>query len=186
MTGWGTTTRGPPWCSTRRSSAPCADGADNDGDTFVDFPADPGCSSASDDSELNRVVACDDDVDNDGDGLADFPTDAGCSSPADNDETNGAAGDGSPPQTMITGGPPGSTESRRAKLRFKGSDNATPAGSLAFQCKLDKKAYKPCTSPATFRDLKVGRHKLLVRAVDGAGNVDPSPAKRSWKIKQVA
>ena len=35
-------------------SAPCADGADNDGDTLVDFPQDPGCSSATDDSELNR------------------------------------------------------------------------------------------------------------------------------------
>ncbi|MBI3291081.1 hypothetical protein HYZ76_02245, partial [Candidatus Falkowbacteria bacterium] len=31
----------------------CLDGLDNDGDGLVDFPADPGCDSASDDSELN-------------------------------------------------------------------------------------------------------------------------------------
>jgi hypothetical protein len=29
----------------------CADGEDNDGDEFIDFPADPGCTSATDDSE---------------------------------------------------------------------------------------------------------------------------------------
>jgi hypothetical protein len=29
----------------------CSDGADNDGDTLIDFPADPGCSSATDTTE---------------------------------------------------------------------------------------------------------------------------------------
>jgi trypsin len=31
----------------------CSDGADNDGDGLVDFPADPGCSSLTDDDESN-------------------------------------------------------------------------------------------------------------------------------------
>lgn len=31
----------------------CNDNIDNDGDTFVDYPNDPGCSSAADDSELS-------------------------------------------------------------------------------------------------------------------------------------
>ncbi len=31
----------------------CSDGRDNDGDSKVDFPADPGCSTASDDDESN-------------------------------------------------------------------------------------------------------------------------------------
>jgi len=31
----------------------CLDGLDNDKDDFIDYPADPGCSSPSDDSELN-------------------------------------------------------------------------------------------------------------------------------------
>jgi len=27
------------------------------------------------------------------------------------------------------------------------------------------------------------KHKFLVRAIDAAGNVDPTPAKRKWKVK---
>ena len=33
----------------------CSDGIDNDFDNLVDFPADPGCSSADDDDETNQV-----------------------------------------------------------------------------------------------------------------------------------
>ena len=93
---------------------------------------------------------------------------------------------GSHAQTTITDGPSGSTRAGGPSSGSTAADNATPAGSLSFQCKLDKKKYKPCTSPATFKNLKLGKHKLLVRAVDGAGNIDPSPAKRSWKVEQVS
>ena len=31
----------------------CSDGIDNDGDAKVDYPADPGCTSAHDDNEFN-------------------------------------------------------------------------------------------------------------------------------------
>ncbi|MEO6955062.1 MAG: hypothetical protein ABI321_24900 [Polyangia bacterium] len=34
----------------------CEDGLDNDGDGLVDFPADPGCSSLEDPSELNALI----------------------------------------------------------------------------------------------------------------------------------
>ncbi len=34
----------------------CSDSVDNDGDDLVDFPADPGCDSAEDDSEIDEVV----------------------------------------------------------------------------------------------------------------------------------
>jgi Ca2+-binding RTX toxin-like protein len=37
--------------STPNGNAQCDDGADNDGDGFTDFPTDPGCTSASDDTE---------------------------------------------------------------------------------------------------------------------------------------
>ncbi len=47
------------------TSARCSDGVDNDGDTHVDFPADPGCGSPDDSSEAatcpptaELVVAC--------------------------------------------------------------------------------------------------------------------------------
>jgi hypothetical protein len=56
----------------------CNDGADNDGDGLVDFPADPGCRKAGDDTEQ---LDCQDGVDNDGDGAIDFPADTYCTSP---------------------------------------------------------------------------------------------------------
>lgn len=53
----------------------CSDGIDNDKDGRVDFPADKGCDSATDSSELNSLIPCDDGVDNDSDGLYDFRID---------------------------------------------------------------------------------------------------------------
>ncbi len=53
----------------------CSDGIDNDGDSLVDYPADPACISAMDYYEYSE---CSDGVDNDGDMLADFPADPGC------------------------------------------------------------------------------------------------------------
>lgn len=70
----------------------CSDKIDNDGDGYTDYPSDPGCSSKTDNSELNLNIQCDDGLDNDGDTQIDYPDDAGCSSPTDNDETN--CGDG--------------------------------------------------------------------------------------------
>jgi hypothetical protein len=58
----------------------CDDGLDNDGDTLVDFPADPDCASASDDVEATPAPACSDGLDNDGDTLVDYPADPGCAS----------------------------------------------------------------------------------------------------------
>jgi hypothetical protein len=56
----------------------CADGLDNDGDGTADYPDDPGCASAVDESENTASVACDNRLDDDGDGLVDFPRDPGC------------------------------------------------------------------------------------------------------------
>ncbi len=66
----------------------CADGVDNDGDGVVDYGADLGCESETDDSEKGIatpggwLLVCDNEMDDDGDGLVDFPDDPGCFSPA--------------------------------------------------------------------------------------------------------
>ena len=71
--------------------AQCSDGIDNDGDGKIDFPNDPGCSSATDDDETDgRKPQCSDGVDNDGDGKIDFPNDPGCTSANDDSEDDGA------------------------------------------------------------------------------------------------
>ena len=81
--------------------AQCSDGVDNDGDGKIDFPADPGCSSSTDDSERDSAddsgrrgeddAACADGIDNDGDGKIDFPSDPGCSSARDDSEAGGGS-----------------------------------------------------------------------------------------------
>lgn len=38
-----------------RTTYACSDGIDNDGDTLIDYPADPGCSSLSDSDETNST-----------------------------------------------------------------------------------------------------------------------------------
>ena len=59
---------------------PCSNGQDDDSDTLTDYPADPGCRSASDHSEQ---FDCQDGIDNDGDGDLDHPADTGCHSASD-------------------------------------------------------------------------------------------------------
>ncbi len=53
----------------------CANGVDDDGDALADFPADPGCSAATDTTETG---VCGNEADDDSDGLTDFPNDPGC------------------------------------------------------------------------------------------------------------
>jgi len=69
----------------------CNDGADNDGDFAVDFPADPGCSGLQSDIEN---PACNDGLDNDNDGRVDYPADSGCASAWDGIEGAPACGIG--------------------------------------------------------------------------------------------
>ncbi len=68
-----------------RALQQCRDGIDNDQDTKTDYPADPGCSSRNDNSELG-TLQCDNGVNDDNDGLIDYPDDPGCTSPSDNNE----------------------------------------------------------------------------------------------------
>ena len=40
----------------------------------------------------------------------------------------------------------------------------------------------PCTSPKEFTDLADGTYNFTVAAVDGVGNVDPTPASLTWTV----
>jgi len=71
----------------------CSDGLDNDGDNLIDYPSDPGCSSATDNDETDPLPPqCSDGLDNDGDNLIDYPADPGCSSSEDNSEVDSQTG----------------------------------------------------------------------------------------------
>lgn len=68
----------------------CNDGIDNDGDGVVDVGGDPGCSSASDSSELG-AAECDNGIDDDGNGSIDYRAtggDPGCTSLTDPKESS--------------------------------------------------------------------------------------------------
>lgn len=70
--------------------AQCLNGADDDGDGWIDFPNDPGCDFAADRDEADPAIAraCSNGEDDDADGLIDFPLDPGCVSAADDDEVD--------------------------------------------------------------------------------------------------
>jgi hypothetical protein len=94
-----------------------------------------------------------------------------------NGNGNGTGKDKTPPDTKIVKAPPKKTHKTTVKFKFI----ATEAGST-FQCKMDRKPFKPCASPKKYKKLKPGKHVFKVRAIDSAGNVDPTPAKRKFTV----
>ena len=88
------------------------------------------------------------------------------------------------PETTIDLKPPATTQNTTATFEFAGTDNQTAAAELTFECKLDEEPdFSGCSSPHDIQDLTVGEHTLLVRAVDGAGNLDESPASYTWTVE---
>jgi CSLREA domain-containing protein len=90
-----------------------------------------------------------------------------------------------PPHTTITVAPPVRTGSTDAVLEFTGTDNVTGALELDFECSLNGGAFEGCSSPHELQDLEPGEYTMAVRAVDQAGNVDPTPATHSWTVDDV-
>jgi hypothetical protein len=82
------------------------------------------------------------------------------------------------PQTTISKAPPKKTTKKKVKISFTSSI----AGST-FECRLDKKPFKSCSSPFTAK-AKKGRHRFQVRAIGPTGLTDPTPATASWKVKK--
>jgi hypothetical protein len=81
-------------------------------------------------------------------------------------------GDGTPPETTI-----GDATSAGTGAHFKFTSNEAGAH---FECRLDGGAFGACTSPAEYSGLADGSHTFSVRAIDVAGNVDPTPASRTF------
>jgi hypothetical protein len=83
------------------------------------------------------------------------------------------------PETTITNNPPRRTKARKARFAFRADQKKS-----TFKCKLDRGPVKPCSSPKVYWRLRTGRHTFKVRAVDRAGNVDPTPAVWRWRVKR--
>jgi hypothetical protein len=89
--------------------------------------------------------------------------------------------DATAPQTTIDSGPSNPTTATTASFTFSAS--TSPA---SFECSLDGGAFGVCTSPKSYSALGDGAHVFAVRAVDAAGNVDPTPAAFTWTVDTVA
>jgi hypothetical protein len=88
------------------------------------------------------------------------------------------------PATTIDSGPPVATSKATADIGFTGDDNGS--GLAGFECRLDGGAWKSCATGERFGDLSDGSHTVDVRAIDAAGNVDPTPASRTWFVDATA
>jgi hypothetical protein len=89
------------------------------------------------------------------------------------------------PDTQILTTPTNPSNSSSATFTFSGTDSAI-ATVASFECKLDAAAFAACTSPQTYNSLSQGLHTFQVRAVDGVGNVDGTPASFTWTVDAIA
>ncbi len=92
--------------------------------------------------------------------------------------------DATAPDTSIDTFPPNPAASNGATFSFSGSDVGT--GVARFETSLDGGSFTTNTSPQSFTGLSEGSHTFEVRAVDNAGNVDPSPASYTWVVDTIA
>ncbi|MGH2965024.1 MAG: sulfatase-like hydrolase/transferase [Solirubrobacterales bacterium] len=82
-----------------------------------------------------------------------------------------------PPNTTITGGPTGLTSNPNPAFKFTSSKPGS-----SFACRVDSRPFATCNSPKTVSHLGDGPHTFYARATDGDGNVDPTPATRSFTV----
>jgi Synergist-CTERM protein sorting domain-containing protein len=83
--------------------------------------------------------------------------------------------DTQPPDTSITRGPPALAISGDTEFEFSSNE----AG-VSYECSLDAESFTPCLVNGIFAP---GTYTLSVRAVDAAGNADPSPAEYRWTVR---
>jgi hypothetical protein len=82
------------------------------------------------------------------------------------------------PDTDIAEGPAAgsSVVGPHVTFRFSSADSGA-----TFECRIDNGAFAACANPYTTPALQAGDHTLQVRAKDNVGNIDASPASRSWR-----
>ncbi|HEX2127753.1 MAG TPA: hypothetical protein VHF58_00895 [Solirubrobacterales bacterium] len=122
------------------------------------------------------------DVDNDGFG---DETQDGCPTSAERQDhcPSPVAPDSDAPETTLT---KDIKRSKTGKARFRFTSDEAGA---SFECRLKGpdlkrklRRFRECDSPRRYKNLDEGRFKFVVRAIDAAGNVDPTPAKDRFRV----
>lgn len=93
--------------------------------------------------------------------------------------------DTTPPDTQLDSGPAAGASVSSTSATFTFSAPMEP-GTTTFECQLDGGGFTACTSPAVRSGLSQGPHTFQVRARDAVGNVDPTPASRTWTVDTVS
>lgn len=84
--------------------------------------------------------------------------------------------DATAPTTRIARGPRKRTSRHRATFKLRATEPVS-----GFRCRVDRRRMRPCGSTKRVR-IGRGPHALRARAIDLAGNADPTPAKRRWRV----
>ena len=87
--------------------------------------------------------------------------------------SGGGSNDTTPPETYITTANTGMS----ATFAFECDEQ-----NCSCECKLDSGVWESCTSPVKYSGLYPGSHTFEVRAIDGAGNADSTPAMHTWEV----
>ena len=82
------------------------------------------------------------------------------------------------PDTVITSGPAEGSGTTETAALF----SFTAEQAVGYECALDGSGYSPCSSPKSYSGLVVGSHTFRVRGKDANGEVDPTPARRTWTV----
>ncbi len=81
------------------------------------------------------------------------------------------------PNTRITKRPRKQTFQQRVAFRF-----ASPEKGSTFKCRIDGKPFRACRSLVKYK-VRRGVHTFRVRAIDPAGNADPTPATYRFRVR---
>ncbi len=87
--------------------------------------------------------------------------------------------DATMPYAEFTSGPGAKTRKHTVLFTFIDSSGDPSA---SFLCRLDRRPWSKCQSPLRLSKLGHRRHRLTVRGVDAAGNVEESGTTRSFKV----
>jgi hypothetical protein len=81
------------------------------------------------------------------------------------------------PDTEITRKPGKRGSKRRVNFGYRSSENGG-----SFECRIDRRPWRPCDASGKRYRLSHRRHKFRVAAIDRSGNADPSAAAYTFRI----
>ncbi|WP_162425903.1 Ig-like domain-containing protein [Pontibacter pudoricolor] len=81
------------------------------------------------------------------------------------------------PETSIATKPAANTNSKTATFTFTSNEQ-----DVTYQVSFNGAAFAAVTNPYTINNLADGAHTIKVRAVDGANNLDATPATYTWTV----